>query len=114
VGGFSADDATGVAIHSQLLVSVAEGGLLGGLFFFVYGAGLLWALTHCTVCEAPHALTAVFLLTITMAIWNLAFSPFSGVHRIWIGIAAGLLVYIHAQAYSFAEEREPEGRLAAC
>ena len=46
VGGFADAnrDPGAVAIHSQLLVALAEGGLFGAAFFFLYGGALFWAL----------------------------------------------------------------------
>lgn len=96
VGGFAHPNQArdSMALHSQILVALAEGGLVGGSFFFIYGLGLLWAFWRVLVVEPwsrAQPLHAFLLLT---ALWNLGFSPFSGAQRIWISVACGLVLLL--------------------
>ncbi|MEO6741503.1 MAG: hypothetical protein ABIP20_14745 [Chthoniobacteraceae bacterium] len=101
---------TNIAIHSQLLVSIAEGGIFGGTFFIVFGALLAWALWYCTISRAPDSRTPIFVFTLLNAVWNLLFSPFSGAHRIGIALGCGLILLLWREAGSraTAEGEEPE------
>jgi hypothetical protein len=102
VGSFSEADDTGggIALHSQMLVGLAEGGLLGGCFFIVYTLLVLWALAHCVLWQAWHRWSAIYLLTLTFALWGVAMSPFSGMHRILIAVAAGLSLKLWNEAHA--------------
>ena len=103
VHGYSVDnEETNIAIHSQLLVSFAEGGIFGGSFFMVFCVGIMWALWHCTVRRASDAKTPIYVFTLLNATWNLFFSPFSGPHRIGIAIACGLIFLLWHEAYGLA------------
>jgi len=96
VGGFAHPDREPdtMALHSQILVALAEGGLFGGAFFLLFGAGLLWALTHTLFVQAWHPLALLHTLVLLSALWNLLFSPFSGAHRVAIATACGLLLLL--------------------
>ena len=98
-----------IAIHSQILVSIAEGGIFGGTFFIVLGAMNAWALWYCTIRRAPDAKTPIFIFFLLNATWNLLFSPFSGAHRIGIAAGCGLMLLLWREAHSpAAAEEEPE------
>jgi hypothetical protein len=93
-GGFAEDDAEGMAIHSQLLVALAEGGLFGATFFFAYGALLLWGMWFC-ILQAPWDwILPVRLFVLLISFWNLLMSPFSGIHRVEIAMACALLLLL--------------------
>lgn len=95
VGGFATDAVEeGLSVHSQLLVALAEGGILGGCFFLLYGAGLLWALGYCILQRPLDRLSPVYLLSLASALSNLLFSPFSGAHRVGIALAVGLVLLL--------------------
>jgi hypothetical protein len=94
VGGFDDTDFEGVAIHSQLLVALAEGGLFGAVFFLVYGALILWGLWFCLVGARWTWLIPVQLFILLVAFWNLLMSPFSGPHRVEIALAVGLILLL--------------------
>ena len=95
VGGFATDVVEeGLAVHSQMLVALAEGGILGGCFFLFYGASLLWALGFCILQRPLDRLSPLYLLTLASALANLLFSPFSGAHRVGIAIAVGLVLLL--------------------
>lgn len=97
VGGFAEDDAEGMAIHSQILVALAEGGVFGAIFFFAYGALLLWGLWFCLTDAPWHWELPVRLFVLLIAFWNLLMSPFSGTHRVEIAMAVGLLLLLWKQ-----------------
>lgn len=89
---YSEDEGRTLAIHSQLLVSLAEGGILGGLFFIFYGMLLLKTLHSLTRSSIPHRAFVTYL--VVAGLWDLCMSPFSGVSRVQIclNIIACLLV----------------------
>lgn len=103
VGGFAGpnEETEGVALHSQILVALAEGGLFGAAFFFAYGAGLIWALCDQVLGRAFDRWSAVRLFLLVLAFFHLFMSPFSGAHRVHIALAAGLVMLM-------AWERRPE------
>jgi len=97
VHGYAADeleDDEKIALHSQLLVSLAEGGILGGSFFLLYGGCLVWALGYCIFQRPPDRSSTIYSLIIVEGLWNLFMSPFSGGHRINISVALGVLLLL--------------------
>jgi hypothetical protein len=100
VGGFAdprkVEDA--MALHSQILVSVAEGGIFGGTFFVWFGAALLWQLCDTVFAQPWDRQTPIYTLLLLAALWNLFFSPFSGAHRVLIAFACGLILYLQTEA----------------
>jgi hypothetical protein len=102
VGGFADPnkDPGAVAVHSQILVALAEGGLFGGAFFFVYGGGLLWTLCHLVFVCRWHRLTPFCTLLLLSALWDFFCSPFSGAQRISIATVCGLILLVQTEAIS--------------
>jgi hypothetical protein len=94
VGGFGDDDGETMAIHSQILVSLAEGGLLGGCFFAGYGIFLLWALWYCAVQRPWTLVTGIVLFVLLSGFLNLCFTPFSGAARVDIAATVGTLLFL--------------------
>ncbi|HWA08595.1 MAG TPA: O-antigen ligase family protein [Opitutaceae bacterium] len=96
VGGFADPrrETDTMALHSQLLVALAEGGLFGGAFFLLFGAGLVRTLARLVFVQPWHALAPVATLVLLSALWNLLFSPFSGAHRVYIAVACGLILLL--------------------
>ncbi|HEY4299510.1 MAG TPA: hypothetical protein VGM73_01470 [Candidatus Didemnitutus sp.] len=94
IGGFIGpnEEPEPVALHSQILVALAEGGILGGAFFIVFGAGIFRALHRQTMVESWARPNAVRILVLLFAAWNLWMSPFSGAHRVNIAMVAVLLL----------------------
>ncbi len=94
VGGFADanTDPGAIALHSQILVTLAEGGLFGGAFFVVYGLGLFKSLYDLIFVGRWHRLAPIIVLLLLVALWNLFFSPFSGAHRVYIAAACGLML----------------------
>jgi hypothetical protein len=96
VGGFvdPNKDPGAVAVHSQILVALAEGGSFGGAFFFVYGAGLFRALYEMVFVRRWHRLTPFCTLVLLSALWDLFCSPFSGAQRVSIAMVSGLILLV--------------------
>jgi hypothetical protein len=90
--GFDEMDEKVMAIHSQILVSLAEGGLFGAAFFFLFGGMLCWGLWFVTASREWDWLTPSFLYVLTVAMWNFWMSPFSGQHRVEIALAVGVVL----------------------
>lgn len=108
VGGFAgANRAPGdEALHSQILVALAEGGLFGGAFFLVFGAGLVWSLTDLVLSRTWSRIAPITILILLLAIWNLLFSPFSGAHRVYIAMACGLILLLNTAPAKVADAAE--------
>lgn len=104
--GYSEEEARKISIHSQLLVALAEGGILGGVFFLFLGMLLMKTLRTLVNNSMPHR---AFLFYLVIAgLWNLCMSPFSGVTRIEIAlvICACLLVILQQQGELSEDYRE--------
>lgn len=115
IGGFDETDAEGLAIHSQLLVSLAEGGIFGAAFFIAYGFLLIGAI-YLVAVELPfHALIPFMLFFLFSGFFNLLMSPFSGAHRVEIAITAGIILKGFAEftaSRQNARTEDPETREA--
>ncbi|HTQ32099.1 MAG TPA: O-antigen ligase family protein [Opitutaceae bacterium] len=111
VGGFpdSSEDPGTTALHSQILVALAEGGLFGGAFFLVFGASLLRALYQTVFVRRWHRLAPLCILLLLSALWNLFFSPFSGAHRVYIAMACGLMLLLHEDRLAANREEAADG-----
>jgi hypothetical protein len=96
VGGFpeANEDPGTVAIHSQILVALAEGGIFGATFFIVFGFALIEAICRITFALEGSRFTGIYLLILFTALFNWFLSPFSGAHRVYIAIACGLILYL--------------------
>jgi hypothetical protein len=93
VGGFG-NEGDDMAIHSQVLVGLAEGGILGGCFFIFYGLFLIWALYNLAVVRPWGRLTAMMLYVLLSGLLNVLFTPFSGAARVDIATTVGLLMFL--------------------
>jgi O-antigen ligase len=99
--------ATGFAAHSQILQSWVEGGLLGAMFFFVYGYQIVRALYWYTFRRQPDVFYAAFIFTLTIGLWNWAASPFHGAQRIQIALAVSVIA-----AISYEEQKRRRRNLS--
>lgn len=99
VGGFVGpnEEPENVALHSQILVALAEGGIFGGAFFFAFGAGLAWALWDQVMVQPWRRERPLRVFLLLFAAWNLAMSPFSGAHRVYLALTAGLILLVQAE-----------------
>jgi hypothetical protein len=102
VGGFAAahEEEHGVTLHSQLLVTLAEGGLFGAAFFIPFTVGLVWALHRQVVVLPWSPVAPLRLFLLGLGIFHVFFSPFSGAHRVQIALTAVLLVLIRQEGAS--------------
>lgn len=84
----------GVAIHSQILVSLAEAGIFGVCFFVAYGVLLVWAIWYASAHQTGNRFAGLFLFVLICAFWDLWMSPFSGQARALISIACGIILLL--------------------
>jgi hypothetical protein len=89
--GFDNTAAEGLSIHSQMLVTLAEGGLVGGAFFFCYGIFILWAIWFALGDAAWDWTLPSRLFLLVNSFWDLWMSPFSGPVRINIALTVILI-----------------------
>jgi O-antigen ligase len=89
--GFDNTSAEGLAIHSQMLVTLAEGGVVGGAFFFCYGVFILWAIWFALGDAAWDWTLPSRLFLLVNSFWDLCMSPFSGPVRINIALTVVLI-----------------------
>ena len=108
VGGFGDDDGETMAIHSQMLVGLAEGGLLGGCFFAAYGVFLLWGLWWVAATRRWDRLTAIYLFLLLSGLLNLCFTPFSGAARVDIAATVGALLMLWRERTEWAVDETVE------
>jgi hypothetical protein len=94
--GYTEEQEHDLAIHSQLLTALAEGGIFGASFFIAYGFLLMWALAYCLRSTRPQQ--AIVLMILIEGLWNLAIAPFSGPARVQIAAAAVLCLLLWQQA----------------
>ena len=94
VGGFDETNGGEMAIHSQILVSLAEGGCFGGMFFVIYGCAIFWALHYCAVVREWDRVTTASLFLLISSLCALGFSPFSGPARVDIAVATGVVLML--------------------
>jgi hypothetical protein len=107
-------DTDAVAIHSQILVSFAEGGIFGGCFFVAYGGLLVWAIWYGAAVQRGNRFAGLYLLVLTCAFWDLWMSPFSGQARGSIAAAVGVILLFweeHSRTRGSAEAPAQARRL---
>lgn len=89
---------SGIAgVHSQLLQSWVEGGVLGAAFFLVLGYQLLKWFPEIAFRRPRDALTPILLLYTLSAMWHLIFSPFALGGRLLAALACASLVLVAAE-----------------
>lgn len=94
LGGNNFDLGTALLPHSQILQAWVEGGLLGMVFFGVYGFWLLRTLYWFTMWRPYDSLTLPFLLILITAAWAVIGSPFLWYTRINIGLAFAIVAIV--------------------
>lgn len=112
IGGFAGPntETPDVSIHSQILVALAEGGLFGATFFFAFAAGLAWALSWLGLRHQWRFGDVVKFQLLLFAVANVVMSPFSGAHRVYIAMAAGLVLMLRADRH---EQLQPAAGASA-
>jgi O-antigen ligase len=83
--------------HSQVLQAWVEGGVLGALFFLIYGAAILRSVLWVAHRHEPGRMTPLLLIILVLGAWNLVASPFLGAHRILIMLAIAAIALISAE-----------------
>lgn len=89
--GFGDEDVKSAAIHSQILVSLAEGGIFGATFFILYGILIGWGLWFALTEASWHWTLPARLLVLEASFFNLFMAPFSGPIRIEIATTVVLI-----------------------
>jgi hypothetical protein len=88
--GFDSSDFEGVAIHSQILTALAEGGLFGSTFFVFYIVLILAGLWFLLTDAAWHWLMPIRLSMLISSLWGVFMDPFSGTARVSIAMGVAL------------------------
>jgi hypothetical protein len=92
--GFDPNNFENVAIHSQILTTLCEGGLFGGTFFAALAAFSFWALWYCLTTAQWSWLMPIRLTVLIGTFWGIYMSPFSGAIRVNIGVATALILLL--------------------
>jgi O-antigen ligase len=74
--------------HSQILQAWFEAGVFGAAFFLYLGWKLLEALSGGIFRRDLDAFSALFAFCLLRAVWHLLFSPFAGLARLDVALAA--------------------------
>lgn len=78
--------------HSQILQAWLEAGIFGTAFFLYLGWNLIRAAHWCIFLRRLDAFSVLFTFCLLRAIWHLAFSPFAGLARLDVALAAVIVV----------------------
>ena len=102
--GFDPRNFEGAAIHSQILTALAEGGVFGATFFFIYGALIFWGIWFLVTDATWNWLMPIRLCILISSLWAYFMSPFSGgLTRVWISLTLALILILweerNAQRY---------------
>ena len=95
--GFDPRSFEGVAIHSQILTALAEGGAFGATFFIIYGALIFWGIWFLLTDATWNWLMPIRLFILILSLWGFFMSPFSGLARIWISLTLVLILILLAE-----------------
>jgi len=77
--------------HSQILQAWFEAGIFGATFFLYLGWKLVRGFRWCVFHRPPDAFSVLFTFCLLRAIWHLLFSPFAGLARLDVALAAVVL-----------------------
>ena len=83
--------------HSQILQAWFEAGLAGATFFIYLGWKLLAALKWCVFSRRPDVYSVLFAFCLLRATWHLLFSPFAGLARADVALAAAIVCVLEVQ-----------------
>jgi len=87
----------GMSVHSEILQSWVEGGILGASFFLYLGL-LLIKLFRAACLDRPlDPLTPIILYFFAYGGWDLVNSPFAATTRLHLALAAAVLVMVSAE-----------------
>jgi len=77
--------------HSQILQAWFEAGIFGAVFFLYLGWKLVRGFGWCILERPPDLFSVLFAFCLLRAIWHLLFSPFAGLARLDVALAAAIL-----------------------
>ena len=80
--------------HSQILQAWFEAGICGAAFFFYLGWKLVRAARWCIFSRRLDVFSVLFAYSLLRAMWHLAFSPFAGLARLEVALAAVIVVVL--------------------
>lgn len=80
--------------HSQILQAWFEAGVFGTTFFLYLGGSVAGALYFCIFRRRLDAFSVLFAFSLMRAIWHLLFSPFAGLARLDVALAAVIVCVI--------------------
>ncbi len=80
--------------HSQILQAWFEAGVFGTAFFLYLGGSVAGALYFCIFRRRLDAFSVLFAFSLMRAIWHLLFSPFAGLARLDVALAAVIVCVI--------------------
>jgi O-antigen ligase len=92
--GFDPNDFEGAAIHSQILTTLCEGGLLGGTFFAALAAFTFWALWYCLTTAQWSWLMPIRLIVLIGSFWAIYMAAFAGPVRVNIAMTTALILLL--------------------
>jgi len=77
--------------HSQILQAWFEAGIFGAVFFLYLGWKLARGFGWCIFLRPPDAFSVLFAFCLLRATWHLLFSPFAGLARLDVALAAAIV-----------------------
>src|SRR5579859_100265 len=80
--------------HSQILQAWFEAGIFGAAFFVYLGWKLVRAARWCIFRRRIDVFSVLFAYCLLRALWHLAFSPFAGLARLDVALAAVIVVLL--------------------
>ena len=92
--GFDPRSFEGLAIHSQILTALAEGGVFGATFFFAYGALMLWGIWFLLTDATWNWWMPIRLCILISGLWAFFMSPFSSIARVSISVTLVLILML--------------------
>jgi O-antigen ligase len=87
-------DTSAFSPHSQILQAWFEAGIFGTAFFLFLGWKLAGALRYCIFHRGLDVFSVLFAFCLLRATWHLLFSPFAGLARLDVALAAAIICLI--------------------
>ncbi len=86
--------------HSQILQAWFEAGIFGAAFFLYLGWKLVRAARRCIFNRRLDVFSVLFAYSLLRAMWHLAFSPFAGLARLDVALAAVIVVVLNLEQHT--------------
>ncbi|MBZ5591979.1 MAG: O-antigen ligase family protein [Acidobacteriia bacterium] len=90
-------DSSTFSPHSQILQACFEAGILGAAFFFYLGWKLVRGFGWCVFRRNLDVFSVLFAFCLLRAIWHLLFSPFAGLARLDVALAAAIVCVLDTE-----------------